>query len=72
MDYMKKAARYDASLEKQVTIYDQLPYQRNLAICGNDCIRTFSGNVVKYAMYQEQEPKEVPNQDEVLFERIRE
>ncbi|MDO5521567.1 MAG: hypothetical protein Q4G58_13830 [bacterium] len=72
MDIMSKAAKYDTSLEQQVTIYDQLPYQRNIAICGDDCIRAISGNVVKYATYKQQDPKEVPNQDEVILERIRE
>ncbi len=70
MNNMMKALKYDSSLEENITLYDNLPYTRNLAVCGNDCIRMFSGNVVKYATYNELDVKEVPNNDDLMLARI--
>lgn len=62
---------YDSSLERSYCFYDQLPYERNMDVCGNDCIRRFSGNVIKNSSYSEQEVREIPNQDALVLERIR-
>lgn len=70
MDNIMNAFQYDSSLEEDITLYDHLPYERNLAVCGNDRIATYSGNVVKYATYREKDKVEVANRDEMLLARI--
>lgn len=70
MDNVMNAFQYDSSLEENITLYDHLPYERNLAVCGNDCIRMYSGNVLKYATYRPDNKVEVPNREELLLQRI--
>lgn len=44
-NYLK---HYDISLEKHVTMYDNLPYKRNYDMCNENTVRYYSGNITKY------------------------
>lgn len=39
---------FDVTYGEQMNMYDNMPYIRNLAICGNDAVKMESGNVVKF------------------------
>ncbi len=56
--------KYDASLEFNVLMYDKLPYIKDNNICGPDKIQLFSGNVIKYYSFFQDEPVCIKNQDE--------
>lgn len=65
------AKSYDASLEYRIGMYDQLPYVRNVNLCGPEHIRQFSGNVVKYYTYSKLDnAKDIPNHDELMEQKI--
>lgn len=60
-DYNK---HYDSSLEYVSTIYDNLPYQKDVGLCGEDKIAMFSGNVIKYYCCTDAGPRVIPTQDD--------
>lgn len=39
---------FDSTFGENFQIYGVTKYVRNLALCGDDCVRKESGNVVKY------------------------
>lgn len=39
---------YDSSMDYDMSMYDKLPYDRDLALCNADAIALESGNVLKY------------------------
>lgn len=41
---------YDSSLEYGITMYDNLPYQRNADKCNENHVTLISGQVIKYYM----------------------
>ena len=50
---------YDTSLEESFKMYDELPYVRDLTICGPESIMLYSGNVIKYYCYKIGDVKKV-------------
>jgi hypothetical protein len=44
----KDSGPYDASLENNFSLYDNLPYYRDISICNQSNICLISGNVIKY------------------------
>lgn len=71
MNYTMNRENYDYSLDGFHGFYDRLPYERNISVCGNDCIRIYSGNVFKYYDCKEVDPREIPNQDDRMIAQIR-
>lgn len=56
---------YDATLEENMSMYDKLPYKRNIDMCNASTLALESGNLVKYyRCSQAEEPVEIHNQDE--------
>ncbi len=55
---------YDSSLEFNITMYDRLPYDRDIHLCGPENIRMRSGNVIKYYSLEDETPFFIENQDE--------
>lgn len=39
---------YDTKLEENISMYDKLPYQRNIDLCNASTLALNSGNLVKY------------------------
>lgn len=47
---------YDAAGEYNLTMYDHLPYDRDLSLCNSDAIMMESGNIIKYYRCAMKEP----------------
>lgn len=45
---MKDRGPYDTSLEIKFSMYDKMPYCRDILLCNKDKIGLLSGNVIKY------------------------
>ena len=54
---------YDASLENNLSMYDKLPYKRDIDLCNASSIAMESGNLIKYYRCAKAEDVEIKNQD---------
>ncbi len=48
---LKDKGPYEYILDTNATMYDKLPYKRDIALCGPDSLVLVSGNVIKYYRY---------------------
>lgn len=55
---------YDATLEENMSMYDKLPYKRNVDMCNASTLALESGNLVKYYRCAQQDPIEIQTQDD--------
>jgi hypothetical protein len=61
--------KYDTSMEHQITLYDHLPYQRNIDLCNSDSISLYSGHVIKYFLcIESKKPYIISNHDQAAWE----
>lgn len=61
---------YDTTLEENISMYDKLPYKRNVDLCNISTLGLNSGNLVKfYRCNGSDETKQIANRDE-LFSQI--
>lgn len=59
--------KYDTALDFHVTMYDNLPYQRDSDYCSIDKIALNSGKVIKYFLYKNQpEVAVINNKDDEM------
>ncbi len=59
--------KYDAALDYPITMYDNLPYQRDSEFCGSNQIRLNSNQLIKYYLcLNEQEAYKVNNRDDEI------
>lgn len=54
---------YDATLEENMSMYDKLPYKRNIDMCNASTLALISGNLVKFYRCTYDEPREIDTQD---------
>lgn len=54
---------YDATLEENMSMYDKLPYKRNVDMCNASTLALISGNLVKFYRCTYDEPREIDTQD---------
>lgn len=58
MDYMNRVAgiskKYDVNLDYGISMYDELPYQRNCDICNEGTLALYSGHIIKYYLCNNQ------------------
>lgn len=54
---------YDSTIEDHLTMYDSLPYARDISLRGSDVIALKSGNIIKYYRCAKKEPFMVSNHD---------
>lgn len=40
--------KYDGTLDYGITMYDELPYQRNADVCNSSTVALYSGHIIKY------------------------
>lgn len=52
---VKYNAHYDSSMDYGITMYDNLPYCRDVDHCNSSHVRMCSGHIIKYFMCQDQE-----------------
>lgn len=61
--------KYDTALDFHVTMYDNLPYQRDSDYCNIEKVTLVSGHVIKYYLYFNQpEVFAIDNKDDVIEE----
>lgn len=72
-DIAMKLKQYDTSLDSHITMYDNLPYERNYDCCNENHIRLVSGNLAKYYMISPtDEVATISNHDEDIKARLQE
>ncbi|QHQ62623.1 hypothetical protein Ana3638_19090 [Anaerocolumna sedimenticola] len=49
---MKDKGPYENILDSSITMYDKMPYKRDITICGPETLVLISGNIVKYYRYK--------------------
>lgn len=49
---MKDKGPYDRNLEQDFSMYDRLPYNRDISLCNYDTLGLISGNIIKYYRYK--------------------
>ena len=62
---------YDALFDN-ITMYDKLPYDRDISLCGPESIALESGNIIKYFRCALNEPISIDNKDNVILKKITE
>lgn len=61
--------KYDEALDFHITMYDNLPYERDSDFCGVQQIAMYSGHIIKYYLcLNEEEAFEVNNHDDEIEE----
>lgn len=59
--------KYDTALDFHVTMYDNLPYQRDSDYCNIEKVAMTSGRVIKFYLYMNQpEPAIINNKDDEM------
>lgn len=64
MSTFDKNKHYDSSLEYVSTLYDNLPYHKDVSLCGEDKIAINSGNLIKYFNCKDAGSRVISNQDD--------
>ena len=54
---VKELTNFDHSYESDLKMYDNLPYQRDLSVCGWEQPQLQSGNIVKFYQYTMAKPQ---------------
>lgn len=54
---------YDASMEEPLTMYDHLPYRRDVSLCDAHSIALESGNILKYYRCAVKDARSISNRD---------
>lgn len=49
---LKDKGPYDTSLELNTSMYDKIPYERDISLCSQENLKIQSGNVIKYYRYK--------------------
>lgn len=64
------SAKYDSSLDHPITMYDQLPYQRDSDYCNAEKLALQSGRIIKYYLCMNQTEKCMINNHDDKIESI--
>lgn len=65
--------KYDTALDFHVTMYDNLPYQRDSDYCNIEKVTLVSGHVIKYYLcYNQPETFAIDNKDDIIEEILAE
>lgn len=65
------SSKYDVHLDYRITMYDQLPYKRNVDLCGEQQIAMYSGHVIKYYMCDNAEDNfKINNHDDEIEAKL--
>lgn len=62
--------KYDGTLDYGITMYDELPYQRNSDICNAGAIALYSGHIIKYYLCNNQQDEFLINNHDDHIEHI--
>lgn len=72
MDSLLMVNAYDMSMDYQITMYDNLPYERNADECNSSHVMLYSGNVVKYYVCSVGDELPISNMDDEIELRLQE
>lgn len=68
---LNKLKPYDSSLNEDMSMYDHLPYQRDIDLCNEHTIALYSGNILKYYYCSIKEPCQLDHRDDLALAKIR-
>lgn len=64
--------KYDGTLDYGIEMYDNLPYQRNSAVCNGSTVALYSGHIIKYYLCNnEEEAYPINNRDDEIQSILR-
>ena len=50
---------FDITFDEDASMYDNMPYVRDISLCNKESVRTESGNIFKFYTYTFKEPCEI-------------
>lgn len=62
---------YDSSIQSDFSMYDHMPYVRDISICGNDMVKMSTGNIVKHYHYNNSKPCQIENNSTVISNDVK-
>ncbi|MDK2808085.1 MAG: hypothetical protein PWP24_819 [Clostridiales bacterium] len=70
-DNKRKLRPFDAASHDDFSMYNKLPYYRDINLCTEDTITLVTGNVIKYFQYQLLETLPLHDMDQIAVIKIR-
>lgn len=65
-----KLRPFDTSTGEDYSMYDKLPYKKNIDLCGPDKIAMESGNVIKFYQFTIQDTYQLTGMDDLFYEKL--
>lgn len=67
-----KLRPFDSSVNEDFSMYDKLPYKKDIDLCGPDKIALESGNVIKFFRYVIKDTYQLTGMDDLFYEKLEE
>ncbi|MFW5672898.1 MAG: hypothetical protein ACOCM8_11560, partial [Acetivibrio ethanolgignens] len=65
-----KLRPFDSSVNGDFSMYDKLPYKKDIDLCGPDKIAMESGNVIKFFRYTLKDTYQLTGMDDLFYEKL--
>lgn len=65
-----KLRPFDSSVNEDFSMYDKLPYKKDVDLCGPDKIALESGNVIKFFRYTLKDTYQLTGMDNLFYEKF--
>lgn len=65
-----KLRPFDSSVNEDFSMYDKLPYKKDIDLCGPDKIAMESGNVIKFFRYTIKDTYQLTGMDDLFYEKL--
>lgn len=65
-----KLRPFDSSANEDFSMYDKLPYKKDMDLCGPDKIAMESGNVIKFFRYVVKDTYQLTGMDDLFYEKL--
>lgn len=66
-----KLRPFDSSVNEDFSMYDNLPYQKDLDLCGPDKIALESGNIIKFFRCNMKDTYQFTGIDDLYYEKLK-
>lgn len=66
-----KLKPFDSSLREDYSMYDNLPYEKDVDLCGPDKIALESGNLIKYYRCNIRDYYQITGVDDLFYEKLK-
>ncbi len=65
-----KLRPFDSSLNEDYSMYDKLPYEKDIDLCGPDKIALESGNIIKFYQCKMDDTYQITGIDDLFYEKL--